>query len=128
MITSEHCKLMARYNQWMNSGLYALCANLDAAVLHQDRGTFFKSIYLTLNHIAYGDLSFLSRFTGVPTVVPEPGVDLFHGFASLRTQREALDARLLVWSAALTPEWLAQPLTYTSKIDGKTRTVPKWVL
>ena len=55
-------------------------------------------------------------------------VDLFHGFASLRTQREALDARLLVWSAALTPEWLAQPLTYTSKIDGKTRTVPKWVL
>ena len=76
MITSEHCQLMARYNEWMNSRLYAVCANLPEAELCKDRGAFFKSIYLTLNHIAYGDLAFMSRFTGVPAVVPEPGVDL----------------------------------------------------
>lgn len=26
------------------------------------------------------------------------------------------------------PQWLAEPITYTSKIDGKTRTVQKWIL
>ena len=128
MTTSEHCQLMARYNEWMNSRLYALCAKLPETELRKDRGAFFKSIYLTLNHITYGDLAFMSRFTGVPAVVPEPGVDLFNGFANLRAEREALDARLLAWAASLTPQWLAESLTYTSKIDGKVRTVPKWAL
>src|SRR5689334_13897259 len=124
MITTEYCQLMARYNEWMNSRLYALCAGLPEAELRKDRGAFFKSIYLTLNHIAFGDLAFLSRFTGVPAVVPDPGRELFDGFAKLRVEREELDARLLAWTASLTPEWLAEPLTYTSKIDGKVRTVP----
>ena len=128
MITREHCLLMARYNEWMNSRLYALCASLADADLHKDRGAFFKSIYLTLNHITYGDLAFLSRFTGNPSAVPEPGVELFKGFAELRGEREFLDARLLAWAASLTHQWLAEPLIYTSKIDGKVRTVPKWAL
>ncbi len=128
VISRAHCQLMARYNAWMNTRLYAVCAGLPEAELHQDRGAFFQSIYLTLNHIAYGDLAFLSRFTGTPAVVPEPAVALFDGFAPLRAEREALDARLLAWSAALEPDWLAQPLTYTSKIDGKTRTIARWVL
>lgn len=128
MITREHCLLMARYNGWMNARLYALCAGQTEVELHEDRGAFFKSIHLTLNHIAYGDLAFLSRFTGQPSAVPEPGVELFKGFVALRAEREALDARLLDWAASLTHAWLAEPLTYTSKIDGKARTVPKWAL
>jgi uncharacterized damage-inducible protein DinB len=128
VITNAHCQLMARYNEWMNTRLYALCAKLPDAQLRRDRGAFFKSIYLTLNHIAYGDLAFLSRFTGTPAVVPELGADLFGSFAALRREREALDARLLLWTASLTPEWLAVPLTYASKVDGKTRTIPRWVL
>lgn len=127
MITPDHCHLMARYNEWMNSRLYAMCADIPEAELHADRGAFFKSIYLSLNHIAYADLAFLSRLTGDPAVVPESGVDLFGTFARLRMQREAIDARLLAWTPSLSPVWLAEPLTYTSKIDGKTRTIPKWV-
>src|SRR4051812_14325553 len=102
MITNEHCQLLARYNEWMNSRLYALCATLPEAELYEERGAFFESIYLTLNHITYGDLAFLSRFSGVPAVVPEPAVDLFNGFAELRAEREAHDVRLLAWAAALT--------------------------
>lgn len=119
---------MARYNEWMNARLYALCASLPDAELRKDRGAFFRSIYLTLNHIAYGDLAFLSRFTGIPDAVPEPGVELFEGFAELRVAREALDARLIAWAASLTPQWLEAPLTYVSKIDGKSRTLPRWAL
>ena len=99
---------MARYNEWMNSRLYALCATLPDEELRADRGAFFGSIYATLNHIAYADLAFLARFTGDPPVVPELGVDLFGGFAALRREREAIDARLIAWAATLTPEWLAR--------------------
>lgn len=128
MITASYCQLMAQYNEWMNARLYALCASLPDTELHLDRGAFFRSIYATLNHITYGDLAFLSRFTGDPRDVPELGADLFGTFSRLREERSALDKRLLLWSASLSPEWLAEALTYTSKIDGKTRTVPKWVL
>ena len=128
MITALHSHLMAQYNEWMNSRMYALCATLPGAELHKDRGAFFKSIYATLNHIAYGDLAFMSRFTGNPSAVPEPGVDLFGTFDRLRAERVALDQRILVWSQSLSPVWLAEPLTYKSKIDGKTRTLPKWTL
>jgi uncharacterized damage-inducible protein DinB len=96
--------------------------------LHQDCGAFFKSIYLTLNHMAYADMAFLSRFTQEPSEVPELGADLFGGFAQLRTEREQLDERLRIWAATLSPQWLARPLTYVSKVDGRERTVPQWVL
>lgn len=128
MVTNEFCNTMAQYNEWMNSRLYALCASLPEPELYKDRGAFFKSIYATLNHIAYGELAFLSRFTGNPAVVPELGASLFGSFAELRRERVELDARLLEWSNTLSPAWLAETLTYTSKVDGQVRTVPRWVL
>ncbi len=128
MITASYSQLMARYNEWMNSRMYALCATLPDAELHKDRGAFFKSIYASLNHIAYGDLAFMSRFTGNPSLVPDPAVDLFGSFSRLRAEHASLDQRIVAWSASLSPEWLVESLTYTSKIDGKSRTVPKWVL
>ena len=128
MITAGYCSTLAQYNEWMNSRLYALCAILPDEALREDRGAFFRSIYLTLNHIAYADLAFLSRFTGEPAVVPELGLDLFGGFAALRRERESLDARILTWADTLQPDWLAASLSYTSKVDGRVRTVPRWAL
>ena len=128
MIDTAYCQLMADYNQWMNDKLYRACASLPEQELHADKGAFFKSIYLTLNHIAYSDLAFLSRFTGEPAQVPPIGQDLFGGFQALSVQRQLLDARLCVWSKSLTAEWLAQTLTYVSKVDGQQRTAPHWVL
>ena len=128
MISSEYCQTLARYNAWMNTRLYALCATLPDDELRADRGAFFGSIYATLNHIAYADLAFLSRFTGEPAVVPELNVDLFGGFAALRAEREAIDRRLVAWTATLTPDWLAEALTYVSKVDGASRTRPHWLL
>jgi uncharacterized damage-inducible protein DinB len=128
MIDNKYCQLMAEYNQWMNDKLYRACESLPEAGLHQDRGAFFKSIYLTLNHIAYSDLAFLSRFTDQPAKVPPLGVDLFGGFNSLREEREQLDRRILQWSMELTQEWLSQSLTYVSNVDAIERTAPQWVL
>ena len=128
MIDTAYCRLMAEYNAWMNAKVYAACSSLSHEALVEDRGAFFKSVYLTLNHIAYSDLAFLSRFTGEPPQVPPLGEDLFGGFASLRTERERLDRRLSSWASALTAEWLALSLTYVSKVDRRERTVPRWVL
>lgn len=128
MITSAHCHLMAEYNQWMNLRLFSLCGSLSEDDLRRDRGAFFKSIYLTLNHILYGDLAFMSRFTGAPAAVPQLGVDLYDGFPRLRQEREALDARILTWTQTLTPAWLAETLTYVSNVDKRKRTVPRWAL
>ena len=128
MISTEYSRLMAEYNTWMNRKVYDLCSTLPHALLHEDRGAFFKSIYLTLNHIAFVDLAFLSRFTGDPTTAPPLGVDLFGGFAGLAAERERMDSRLLQWANSLTEAWLARSLTYESKVDGRSRTVPQWVL
>jgi uncharacterized damage-inducible protein DinB len=128
VITAAYCATFARYNEWMNRRLYATCATLTEEERTRDRGAFFKSIHSTLNHIVYADLAFLSRFTGTPVEVPELGVDLHPDFDSLRAAREALDRRLCAWAAALTPERLSESLTYRSKVDGKTRTVPRWLL
>jgi uncharacterized damage-inducible protein DinB len=128
MIDADYCQLMAEYNEWMNAKVYRVCASMSEAELREDRGAFFKSIYLTLNHIAYADIAFFSRFTGQPPEVPPLGEDLFGGFAQLRSEREHLDHRLLVWSSTLTPDWLSLPLTYVSKVDGKERMAPRWVL
>jgi uncharacterized damage-inducible protein DinB len=111
MISADCAQTLAHYNEWMNSRLFALCATVPDADLHEDRGAFFKSIYATLNHIAYGDLAFLARFTGDPAVVPELGADLFGSFAALRLERERLDRRLVDWTAALGEGWLAAPQT-----------------
>ena len=128
MIDTHYCQLMADYNQWINNKLYLACAPLPEQELHADKGAFFKSIYLTLNHITYSDLAFLSRFTGEPPQVPPLGEDLFGGFQALSVQRQLLDQRVCDWSQTLTPEWLAHTLTYVSKVDGKHKTAPHWVL
>jgi uncharacterized damage-inducible protein DinB len=128
MITTAYCTLMTEYNAWMNSKVYAVCAGLPEPDLYEDRGAFFRSIYMTLNHLAYADLAFLARFTGDPAAVPPLDVDLFGGFAALRAERERLDARLTHWTGNITDEWLRQSLSYVSKVDGRSRTVPQWAL
>ena len=128
MIDQDYCQLMARYNAWMNKRVYAVCAELDDVERTADRGAFFGSIHSTLNHLLYADLAFMSRFTGEPSEVPPLGVDLYDDFQALRDARTALDARLLAWADQLEPAWLAAPQTYVSKVDGRQRTRPRWVL
>ena len=128
MIVNQHFVLLAQYNQWMNLKIYEACSGLSESELRLDRQAFFGSIFLTLNHIMYGDLAFLSRFTGDPENIPEINQELAPSFAALREKREALDARIIDWAVTLAPDWLEKDQTYQSKVDGKMRTVPRWAL
>ena len=128
MSTPEHFALMARYNQWMNGKLYAVCAQMTDEERRRDLGAFFRSVHSTLNHLLFGDRAWLGRFTGEHLELAPIGEDLFEDFAALRAERERMDERLLSWAGALDREWLASDFTYTSGIDRVTRTVPAWVL
>ena len=66
MIAPEYCQLMARYNRWMNERLYALLAELSDAERKRDRGAFFGSMHGTLNHLLWGDRTWLGRFIDEP--------------------------------------------------------------
>jgi uncharacterized damage-inducible protein DinB len=64
MFEGNYPQLMAAYNAWMNERLYAACDQVPDDERKRDRGAFFKSIHGTLNHILWGDRSWLARLGG----------------------------------------------------------------
>jgi len=128
VIDPAYCRAMTRYNRWMNEKLYALCAGLTDAERKRDRKAFFGSIHGTLDHLLYGDLALLSRFTGEPPEMPLLGALLYDDFAELSAERVRVDARLVAWADGLTHEWLELPFVFTSQTDGVTRELPAWTL
>lgn len=117
----------ARYNQWMNQKVYAVCAEIDDAERRRDRGAFFRSIHGTLNHLLLGDRVWMCRFTGRQYPIAPMGVDLYDDFDELCAARVAMDQEILDWTAQLTGQWLSEPLTWTSGTDGQTRSRPRWL-
>lgn len=117
---------MARYNQWMNQKVYAVCAEIPDLERKSDRGAFFRSIDGTLNHILVGDLIWLGRFTQQPFGA-RLDHELYTDFSELRAERERLDRVIIDWAQNLTPDWLNLDLNYTNS-SGFTRTLPHWLL
>jgi len=126
MISPVHAQTMAAYNRWMNERLYELCAGVPDSERKRDRGAFFKSVHGTLNHLLYGDRAWMSR--GRDLGWRGPADELYADFAELRAARVGLDRLIEDWAARLDAQWLAAGFTYTSRIDGRTRTLPAWLL
>ncbi|WP_373974785.1 DinB family protein [Chitinibacter sp. SCUT-21] len=120
-------QLMAAYNQWQNQQVYAAALQLSDEQRQAQRGAFFGSIQRTLDHILWGDLMWLSRFTGEELVNTPSSEALFSEFSDLHAARVAMDARLIAWADGLSAEWLNEPVTWTSKMYGFTQTIPRWV-
>ena len=127
MYTRSQYEMMAAYNRWMNQKLYAICAEIPDEERKANRGAFFQSIHGTLNHLLYGDIAWMGRFTEQP-IPSSISQELYADFATLRQVREATDAQIEAWAAELSSEWLNQPFSYTSNVDGETRCLPTWVL
>jgi uncharacterized damage-inducible protein DinB len=127
MIAPAYCQLMARYNRWMNERLYALCGEIDDVERKRDRGAYFGSIHGTLNHLLWGDRMWLGRFTDEPCTAPAFGAAMFADFGELARERELTDTKMLDWAGCVTPEWLAGTIVYTSRVDGRTRELPRVV-
>jgi uncharacterized damage-inducible protein DinB len=128
MISTSYARTMGAYNRWMNERLYETCAGLADSERRRDRGAFFKSVHGTLNHLLYGDRAWMSRFLGRDLGWKGPADELYAGFEELREARAELDRLIEEWAGRLQEPWLAQDFTYTSRIDGRTRTFPAWLL
>ena len=127
MITPEYCQLMARYNRWMNERLYALLSELPDEERKRDRGAFFGSMHGTLNHLLWGDRSWLGRFTDEPFAVPAFGASMFADFAELAREREVTDRKMLEWAGNASSAWLDGTLSFVSRVDGRAREMPRAV-
>lgn len=126
MLLKHDFALMAHYNQWMNTRLYAAAAALDEPELRADRGAFFGSILSTLHHIYTADAHWMQRFArGNPTLGSLDGVrtmvlpDLVRGitqpdFAGLRGDREAMDATIIAFTEEADETDYARTLHYTN--------------
>ncbi|WP_409439431.1 DinB family protein [Psychromonas sp. GE-S-Ul-11] len=124
MKLQEHVYLMADYNQWMNQKIYEAVSALPPEILHEDKKSFFGSIFATLNHICVGDTMWLKRFNSVlnhydaytPIAeLPMPeSLDVFlaNNFNDLKDRRVILDEALLELAGMLSDEELLQPVTY----------------
>jgi uncharacterized damage-inducible protein DinB len=119
---------MARYNAWMNGKLYAAAATLTDEERKADRGAFFGSIHDTLDHIMLGDRAWMNRLAGASHPTKPIGQRLYEDFAELSAARDAMDGSILDWTKGLTADWLAEPLTWTSVLYGRTYTQPRWGL
>ena len=123
MSMCEHFRLMAQYNEWMNTRLYDSALTLPAGEVVADKGAFFGSLYGTLNHILLADMIWLHRFATHPAAhpsldtvraMPKPTTyDVRQGdLATLRERRAALDKVITAWTAELTEEDLGHVLKY----------------
>ena len=130
MISVEHARLMARYNQWQNGSLYAAAETISDAERRKVRGAFFGSIHGTLSHLLWGDRMWMSRFTGnevrEATIKESPG--LFADWDDLKSKRIAFDQGLIDWTGRLDPAWLYGNLTWFSGVSKSERVKPQWFL
>jgi len=126
-MTPEHANVMARYNQWMNDNLYAVCADVPDAERKADRGLFFSSIHGTLNHLLLADKLWLGRFTHEPFEVSGLDQELFAEFDALREARIATDRLILDWTTGLTEAGLASDLEYQRASNPEPRCCPLWI-
>lgn len=122
MVDKDWVRMMAQYSRWMNEKLYAHAATLSDTQRKEDRGAFFKSLHNTLDHIVWADTIWLGRFTGIQPELPTAGSILYPDFDAQRARRLELDEAIGSWAASVSDEFLAAPLTWTSRITGKSQT------
>jgi uncharacterized damage-inducible protein DinB len=130
MIAAGFVRRMARYNRWQNENLYGAASVLTDEDRKADRGSFFKSIHATLNHLIWADHIWMSRFSkdwspleggiGTPTQVLDD-------WGALSQKRAIADASIISWADRLTDEDLGGDLSWYSGAMKTDLTKPKWV-
>ena len=126
MSPSNHVRLMASYNEWMNAKLLEAALKLSDEALAENRKAFFGSILGTLNHIVVGDTIWLKRFATHPAgyaaldpvrALPAPvalNQILFTDIRSLAAHRRMLDSVISQWAASVTEADLDHVLRYAN--------------
>ncbi|MBT9099508.1 DinB family protein [Methylovulum psychrotolerans] len=123
---TQHIRLMAEYNAWMNIKVFTAALTLPEAERVADKKAFFGSIIGTLNHLLVADTLWLKRFAGHPALytalgpvarLPTPTAlnqQLFTDLQGLYEHRQWLDTVIVEWAEAITEPDLTHILHYVS--------------
>jgi uncharacterized damage-inducible protein DinB len=114
MDSCAHFRTLARYNRIANERLYAACAQLSDEEYRKQRKGSFGSIHALLNHILLGDRIWMSRFEGGGATTPPLNTVLYDDFASLKSAREAEDARIEAFFTKAPADFDWRELRYTN--------------
>lgn len=130
MITHDYVRMMARYNHWQNQSLIDAADTLDESARHQDRGAFFQSIHGTFNHLLWGDMMWMHRFSGSekPTAPITESHRVVAEWDALKQQRAALDARISHWADTIEPAWLGGEMVWISSAAKREMRAPHALL
>jgi uncharacterized damage-inducible protein DinB len=93
----EYYTMIARYNRWANTRLYGMAARLSDEQYRRNVGAYFGSLHHTLNHLLSADRIWMRRLTGAGDHPDRLNAVLFDDLVSLRTAREAEDARIVTF-------------------------------
>lgn len=134
----DNYRLLARYNRWFNGRVYAACEQLPEAERRRDRGAFFGSIHGTLNHLVWGDQTWLGRFAaqgvkfaaleGTLLELPEGasyGTELHVEWPALCAKRIVLDEAIEKWVNDMPADFPVRLMRY-SNTKGVQREHPMW--
>ena len=120
---------MARYSQWQNREMLKVLEALSAEELTKERGAFFGSIMGTINHLLWGDQTWISRFDRGPG--PKGGIpespQLTPTLAVWGAERFQTDGRILLWAEKVKSIDLVGNLNWFSGALGQNISKPAWV-
>lgn len=118
LATPDYFRQFAAYNGWANRRLFDAAFRLDDAAYRKNRGAFFGSIHNTLNHLVAGDRIWLARLAATEHGIARLDQILHDDPAQLRRAREAEDARIVEFCAALDEARIASILHYRTMSAG----------
>lgn len=123
----QHLTLLAQHNKWANNRISEAISEISEDEYMKDRGSFFKSIHGTLNHLLLVDRLWQGRMTG--KLYPAKGLDEIVA-ADRETYieaRAAEDDLIIDLIASLSPEAIEEEFSYSTIVgfaaSDKRRTV-----
>ena len=131
MITPAYVQRMALYNRWQNRSLYGASDTLSDAQRREVLGAFFGSIHGTLNHLLWGDRTWMARFAGWPRPAPKSiaeSPDYYPAWDDLKHQRQETDEAIIAWAGGIAQSDLEGDLTWFSGAVGRDVSRPKSLL
>ncbi len=131
MVDPDYVRLMAAYTRWQNHSVYAAASRLDDAARREERGAWFGSIHATLNHVLWGDQSWMHRLAGTKPPLRASiaeSVEQYESWDALCAAREDMDREIRDWAGRVSTEDLAGELAWYSGVVQAEIRRPRWAL
>src|ERR1700722_3384407 len=105
-------RMLARYNAWANSLIFAAVAGLPPGEATKPRITLSKNIVHMLNHIHVIDLMFQAHLQGREHGFGARNTPDHPPLEELRQSQRELDSWFIRWSDEVSEESLAEPVSF----------------